>query len=298
MIPGGYTLSPEVLVMSTDLKKLGQLYDAERMEKAATKAYQRTLYDLAEQTYQRAIKLYQTVLGTEDGRLVSPMRGLAANQIARTKLQDAETTLELALGIAEKAHYAEHFEVALVLHDLGVCYALQDKYAEAEECFTKALTILGKCLQKDHRLVLTTTRKLVAVQGLQKKYAEAEKQLVATLKVADTALGPAEDFILDLALVYQAEGKASEAEGSYEEALERYEQRSKYPGLIETMKYYAEFVKDKKKEHAARLIKMAESLENSLPRQEKPRARDPESHWKHLLGAEADTLFPATQVRS
>lgn len=284
--------------MSTDLKKLSQLYEAERLEKAAGLAYQRKLFDVAEQGYQRAIKLYQTVLGTEDGRLVSPMRGLAANQVARGKIQDAETTLELALGIAEKAHYAEHFEVALVLHDLGVCYALQDNYSQAEESFTKAMTILGKCLQKDHRLVLSTTRKLVAVQGLQKKFAEAEKQLVATLKVADTALGPAEDFILDLAIVYQAEGKASEAEGSYEEALERYEQRSKYPGLIETMRYYAEFVKDTKKDEAARLLKKAESLENTLPRQEKPRARDPESHWKYLLGAEADMLFPATQVRS
>lgn len=284
--------------MSTDLKKLTQLYDAERVERGSEKAYRRQLYDVADQGYQKSIKLYQSVLGTEDGKLVNAMRGLGACQIARGRVQDGETTLELALGIAEKAYYGEHFEVGLVQHDLGVCYALQNKWAEAEECFTKASAILGKCLQKDHRLVLATTRKLVAVQGMQKKYADAEKQLVAALKAADTALGPAEDLILDLALVYQAEGKAAEAAGSYQEAIDRYEQRSKYPGLIEAMKYYAEFLKADKKEESERLLRRADLLENSLPRTEKPHARDPESHWKYLLSSEADMVFPSTQVRS
>lgn len=284
--------------MSTDSKKFNQLYEAEQLFRGAEKAFARKLFDIAEQSYQKAVKLYQDVLGTEDGRSVNPMRGLAACQMARGKTLDAETTLELAMAVAEKAYYAEHYEVALVLHDLGVCYALHDKYAESEKSFQTALTILGKCLQKDHRIVLATTRKLIAVQALQSKFPDAEKQLVATLKVADTALGPAEDFILDLALVYQAGGKSAEAKGSFEEAMERYEQRSKYPGLVEAMKYYAEFVKGEKKEEGERLMKRAELLEHSLPKGEQPRAHDAQSHWKFVLGADADMLFPSTQLRS
>jgi tetratricopeptide (TPR) repeat protein len=104
------------------------------------------------------------------------------------------------------------------------------------------LDIVEKTMSGDHRYNFTTMHKLAYVYRRLAKYAEAEKILLKALKTIDTPLGPAEEFRLDLAFVYQELGKNDEAESNFKQAVYGFEQRKNYLRMADSLETYAAFL--------------------------------------------------------
>ena len=63
---------------------------------------------------------------------------------------DAQSPIEHALALWEKALGPEHPDVALSLNNLAALYRVRGRYAEAEPLFQRALAIREKVLGPEH----------------------------------------------------------------------------------------------------------------------------------------------------
>src|SRR5262249_24873984 len=112
--------------------------------------------------------------------------------------------------------------------------------------------------------------KLVEAQRHLSKFAEAEKALKTSMKHADSPWGPVEVFLSDLALVYRDQGKTAESEQAYKQAIDAYEKRGNYPGLVTCLKEYASLLRsDKKDDEAKKMETRADIIQQMIDRRQK-----------------------------
>jgi tetratricopeptide (TPR) repeat protein len=76
---------------------------------------------------------------------------------------EAERLLRRALAIAEKAHGADHPDVAEALHGLGQVLAARGQHDEAQACFDRALDVREKRLGPSHPETRATARARTAL---------------------------------------------------------------------------------------------------------------------------------------
>jgi len=246
------------------------LFEAETTEERAMKLQSAGRANLAEPLFKKALELKEKVLGADDPRVAETMGRLATSYSSMRKYSEAKANYTRALSIMEKSYYADHPSIGIILEQYGDCLAQEGDYNAAEPLLARALTLREKGLRGDHYELLALTRKLVEAQRHISKFAEAEKALKTSIKHADSPWGPIEVFLSDLALVYRDQGKNAESGETYKQAIDAYEKRGNYPGLVTCLKEYASLLRaDKKEDEAKKLETRADIIQQTIDRRKK-----------------------------
>src|SRR3990172_3022146 len=98
-------------------------------------------YAEAEQHYQRAVEIYEKVLGSRHRKVAVALDNLASLYAAQKRYPDAESYGQRALGIMERAAGKNDPQVALIVEGLGELNMLQGRYGVAEMLYRRALDI-------------------------------------------------------------------------------------------------------------------------------------------------------------
>lgn len=204
---------------------------------------------MAKHDYVKAESIYQTAINLKKKADTDDFYGLACLteelgvcRLKAGKPQDALSSFQDALKILEEHYYAGHYYLAPVLEHMGVASAALSKWEEAESHYKRALDIYEKTLSGEHRYTLTTMHKLASTQRQLGKFADAEAVLNKGLKQIDTPLGPSEEFRYELALMYQDQGKNTEAEAQFKQAIEGYFQRRNFSRLADCLESFGTFL--------------------------------------------------------
>jgi tetratricopeptide (TPR) repeat protein len=107
-------------------------------------------YAKAEPLLQRALTIWEKVLGPEHPDVATSLNNLALLYRVQGQYAKAEPLYQRALTIWEKALGPEHPDVALSLNNLAGLYQDQGQYAKAEPLYQRALVIAEKALGPTH----------------------------------------------------------------------------------------------------------------------------------------------------
>jgi tetratricopeptide (TPR) repeat protein len=136
----------------------------------------------------------------------------------------AESLLQRALKIREKALGPEHAATASSLNDLAGLYQAKGDYAKAEPLYQRALKIREKALGPEHPVTATSLNNLAELYGYMGDYAKAESLYQRALKIREKALGPEHPgtaaTLNDLAGLYNYLGDYAKAEQLFQRALQ------------------------------------------------------------------------------
>ena len=244
---------------STDA--LMSLFEADKAKIKAQQFERHGRLNDAEAHYRRSLEYTKKALGDSDPEVAKAMDRLATVLCAKSQYKEAEQLLVDALAMMEKAYYADHYNNAPIAEHLADCLSAQGRYQDAEPLMKRAMDIYSKTLVGDHHEIFQATQKLAEIQCHLSKYPDAEALLKKAVKATDTPLGPVEEILYDLAVVYQLQGKDADAETTYKQALSIFQQRDKYHRLADCLDSYAGFLEKKdRKSEAEPLRKQAAML--------------------------------------
>jgi tetratricopeptide (TPR) repeat protein len=241
------------------------LFEADKAKIKAEHYERHGRWDQAVSHYQRSLELSRKALGDSDPEVGRAMDRLATAMCGKGQYKEAEPIFRDALALTEKAFYADHYDNAPIAEHLGDCLSAQGKYEEAEPLMKRAADIYGKTLVMDHHDIVKATQKTAEIQCHLGKYADAETLLKKAVKTADTPLGPVEEILYDLAVVYQLQGKNAEAETTYKQAISNFEMRDKFHRLADCLDSYSGFLeKQDRKGESEALRKQATLLRDQF----------------------------------
>lgn len=259
-----------------------RLFESEDVFDRAKAACARGDRSDAEALFKRAIDERAKALGAEDGSVGDYTYALGHHYLMHKSYGAALEQLNKAVSILEKAYYGGHAKLAPALDDIADAYTAQNKFTEAEPVLVRLLDIVDKTMNGDHRYNFTTMHKLAYVYRELNKLPDAEKILLKALKTIDTPLGPAEEFKLDLALLYMQQDKNAEAETNFKAAIYGFEQRKNYARLAEALDAYAGLLRKlNRSDEAAKTTSLAEQVRKTHKAHEHP-----------------NDIFPATLLRA
>jgi non-specific serine/threonine protein kinase/serine/threonine-protein kinase len=182
------------------------------------------LYPDAQQHLERAVALWNRVLGENDPRTLSAMYDLANNLYRRqAKYAEAEPLFVKVLEARRRTLGEDHPLTLETMNRLGDLYRFQDKSALAEATLGKALAGSRRVLGESHPWTLDMMNNLALVYQRQGKYAEAEPLLNKALVGCRRNLGKEhpETLIIanNLAILYRIERRYAEAEPLFADVL-------------------------------------------------------------------------------
>jgi tetratricopeptide (TPR) repeat protein len=180
----------------------------------------RARYREAEPLCQRALAIWEKVLGPEHPNVATSLNNLAGLYQAQGQYAMAESLYRRALGIFERT---QHPNMAMSLNDLAMLYDSQGQYAKSEPLYKQALAILGNTLGPEHPYLATSLNNLAMLYDSQGQYAKAEPLYQRALAIKEKGLGPehpdAATTLDGLAVLYQNQGQYAKAEPLYQRAL-------------------------------------------------------------------------------
>ncbi len=186
-------------------------------------------YEQAESLFQRALRILEQALGSEDLVVAFLLDDLADLYTRQEKSQQAELLAQRALGILERAGRSEHFQVVMPLVHLARSYELQGKYEQAELLAQQALHVLEQVGKSEHPLAVFALMQLMSSYGLQGKYEQIESLLQRALRIEQQRLEPewarVSSFLDTLAHLYRRRGNYAEAEPLYQPSLRAWGQQ-------------------------------------------------------------------------
>jgi tetratricopeptide (TPR) repeat protein len=163
---------------------------AQVLNKAGYYSKQRARLSHAEPLDQRALAIWEKILGPLHPNVATGLNNLAALYHAQGKYADAEPLHRRALAIRQKVLGLEHPAMATSLNNLAVLYKDQGKYAQAEPLAQRALAIWEKVFGPEHHNVATSLSNLAGLYYGQGDYARAQPLVQRALEVLEKALGP------------------------------------------------------------------------------------------------------------
>jgi tetratricopeptide (TPR) repeat protein len=191
--------------------------------KAAQYLRARGRYAEAEPLYQRALRVYERILGPERPEVARVLNYLAILYWSQGRYTEAEPLYQLALRIREQVQGADHLDVAASLNNLALLYWSQGRYTEAEPLYQRTLRIREQAQGSNHLDVATSLNNLASLYLDQSRYTEAEPLYQRSLPVLEQVLGPDHPLVAqvlnNLALVYHEQSKGTEAESLFQRAL-------------------------------------------------------------------------------
>ncbi len=123
---------------------------ARLLNQAAVYLKDHALYVQAEPLLQRALAIYEKLLGPEHPDTATSLNNLALLYKTQGKYEQAEPLHRRALAIREKRLGPEHPDTAQSLNNLAELYYAQSKYEQAEPLYQRALAIYEKRLGPEH----------------------------------------------------------------------------------------------------------------------------------------------------
>jgi CHAT domain-containing protein/Tfp pilus assembly protein PilF len=211
---GNYEIRIEELRAATDADRA--LHHARKLLDETLKFKVAGKYDRALPLAERALKVRESLLGTEHRDVAAAIDSLAGVYSDRGEYVKAEPLYQRALVIREKALGKDHPDTGVSFNNLAALYCYQGKYVEAEPLFKRALDIREKALGKDHPDTADSLNDLAILYLARGKYVEAEPLYKRALDIREKALGkdhPETALSLNnLAGLYWEQGKYVEAE--------------------------------------------------------------------------------------
>lgn len=159
---------------------------------------------------QRALSIYEQVLGQEHPDVATSLNGLADLYLSQKSYSQAEPLYQRALAIREKMLKQQPLGVVNSLNSLISLYRDQGKYSVAEPLQERALALYEQALGQKYspKLVpsLTNLARLYHAQG---KYTQAERSYQRILAIGEK-LGQSHPFVVgslnNLSLLYLNQG--------------------------------------------------------------------------------------------
>jgi tetratricopeptide (TPR) repeat protein len=175
----------------------------------------------AETRFREVLAMWRKLQANERPEFADVLHGLGYALMNQGKLADAETMFRQALEMRRKLHGNEHLDVADSLHKLANTVGRQGRLAEAEMLYREELAIQRKLRTYDCLEVASALNNLGYALMLQHRLADAETNLLEAVAMHRRITGNAERglALLNLAKVFQREGKLAEAEATDRELL-------------------------------------------------------------------------------
>ncbi|NEZ59842.1 CHAT domain-containing protein [Leptolyngbyaceae cyanobacterium CCMR0081] len=117
--------------------------------------------------------------------------------------------------------HIESISTALLLNLTGSYLHQQGQYNEAEPLYEHALLLYRRLLNNKHPNVARSLSNMALLYESQGRYSEAEAFLLEALKMLNNDSPDLANCLNNLALLYDSQGRYSEAESLYQEALTR-----------------------------------------------------------------------------
>ncbi len=141
----------------------------------------------------------------------------------QNKFEQARSSLEQSLRIAEKTYGPDHYNLAAVLNNLGNILVMQGQNQEARKLISRALAINEKILGPEHPNVGRNLHNLGRIFLVLGDYDQAREQIQRSLGILQRALGNEHPELTDsydtLGAVYFSQGELDEAQEYYQRAL-------------------------------------------------------------------------------
>ena len=142
--------------------------------------------------------------------------------------REAESLLQSALAMCERALGLEHPNSLSYLNNLALLYYVQGKYEQAEPLYLRTLDIRERMLGPEHPDTASTLNNLALLYNAQGRYEQAEplylRALVIDEKVYEIYHPRVATDLNNLANLYSDQIKYEQAEPIYQRALVTYEQ--------------------------------------------------------------------------
>ena len=165
---------------------------------------------------QRALALYDKVLGHDHPDVATALYNLAELYRREARYVDAEPLFQRSIAIGEKALGSDHPHVAFSLNRLALLYYAQGRYTDAEPVLKRSLAIYEKVFGPDHQYVVSALNGLASLYDAEGLYADAEPLLKRSLTTREKVLGPDHPDVAatlnDLAEVYRKLARYTDAE--------------------------------------------------------------------------------------
>ncbi|GBO55864.1 hypothetical protein APA_4014 [Pseudanabaena sp. lw0831] len=181
------------------------------------------LYVLAEDPWQRCLKITQELFGDCHRSVATILNNLAMLYYFQGKYKEAEPLFLQALALIQELLGEIHPDLASSLNNLSELYKSQGRYGEAETLRLRCLEIQIQTLGEKHPQFLSSWNNLAALYYLQWRYDEAEPIFVNVLEIRREILGDHHPDVAqslnNLAGLYDSQERYKESELLYQQAL-------------------------------------------------------------------------------
>ncbi len=180
-------------------------------------------YAEAKTAYERALKIYEPLVGSIPGMVVFTRARLADVLMEMGDFPAAKPILDSALALAEKELSPTDFRTAFVLAALGRYHDAVGDYSSAKAFFDRALKIRQTTRGSNSASVAGNLQQLANLQLKTGDYAAARPLLERALAIREKVRGSDHPDVAQtlsyLAMVLEKNGDAAGAKKSYERAL-------------------------------------------------------------------------------
>jgi serine/threonine-protein kinase len=231
-------------------------------------------WQLARQTFERALAIDQRVLGDDHPQVASHLQNLALVAQSMGDLKRAESLFRDAIARDEHAYGSEHPETAIVILNYGLLLKREGRLSEAESLLRRSLAIRLKVYGPDNYKVGNARESLALVLHDQGAMREAEDQYRQALAIFDKSLPPNHQYraaaLMHLAQLLTERGKAQEALAMSEQSAQIWDEispKSWYAAHSHAIHGYALY-------RLGRAREAAEELDAALPPMVAARGQD------------------------
>ena len=176
----------------------------------------------AEEVFNRALEVSESIHGGDDATLVPALTNLAGVRAVRGAPEEAEKLLTRALSLAEQRLGREHPDLVVMLNDLSRLYLKRSAFALAEPLLHR-LHAIKRLKGEDHAEVATVLASLATVRQALGDHDGAEQLWRRVLAIRERTLAPNHFAIAtaveSLAETCSARGKVGEALRLFHRAL-------------------------------------------------------------------------------
>jgi tetratricopeptide (TPR) repeat protein len=181
------------------------------------------LYVLAEDPWQRCLKVTQELFGDCHRSVATILNNLAMLYYFQGKYKESEPLFLQALALIQELLGELHPDLASSLNNLSELYKSQGRYEEAETLRLRCLEIQIQTLGEKHPQFLSSRDSLAALYYSQWRYDEAEPIFVNVLEIRREVLGDHHPDVAqslnNLAGLYDSQERYKESELLYQQAL-------------------------------------------------------------------------------
>jgi tetratricopeptide (TPR) repeat protein len=224
-------------------RSLNDVYLAQDLERRARNLSLNGTKSQAVELYLQALDVRKkAVAGTE----YDVLDKLGKTYAEMGAYQQAIDVFARAVQVLEREYYHDYPRIAPILDDWALAALKLGDLVQAEELTKRSLAIKQKSLLPQDVHTVETMRTLAEIDRRLEKYNEAEALLKQAMKVVDSAtIGPVEEFLYELALVYQDQGRLDQAEQYFQQALNIFARRGGKSARYATcLKSYASLLRE------------------------------------------------------